>query len=381
MLEKTENKKYINEILILRAIACLSIVLVHSIGVVQNSIPDLNDYLDITLRDIRLLLTFGTPTFVFISMLLVSYSYPNGLQKKSLVKRFKLIFIPYLSMAVFYAIFSGLVSSLSIKQVFINSSLNIIGNYHGYFVLIILQFYLLAYFFHNYLSKKDPFRVISVSLIINLAYLTVFNFSNPPVNNEIVNYFWARGHWIPFVGWVFYFTLAYYSGKNYNLFLSMLNKNSKYILPSTIIIGALTLASYNIDIIPLSSKSIMMVFFTTSMIGTLYYIATKIKNTPYFLIKVSEYSFSIYLLHFFFFALIDKIRAVLGVDIGIFNAVFLFLGGIIASIFTTYIANKFKIGKYFVGAINHSSAKEKMLHSGKTTPQKPIVRRKVDYGK
>ena len=65
----TTKKIYLNEIFMLRAVACLSIVLVHSLAVAQSGISNISDYLDIVVNSVRVLLTFGTPTFVFISML------------------------------------------------------------------------------------------------------------------------------------------------------------------------------------------------------------------------------------------------------------------------------------------------------------------------
>lgn len=356
----TTKKIYLNEIFMLRAVACLSIVLVHSLTVAQSGISNISDYLDIVVNSVRVLLTFGTPTFVFISMLLISYSYPNGLPTTFLGRRAKLILLPYLSMAVFYALFHGLASALPIKEILINASLYILGAYHGYFVLIIFQFYLLCYFFNNYLSKKNPFTVILISLIINLIYLAIFNFSSSPIDNSLVNYFWVRWHWIPFIGWVFYFTVAYYCGKNYSKSLFLLNKNKNLILASTVSIGALTVILANLKIIPLSSKSIMMIFFATSMIATLYYIATKVKDTPYLFRKISEYSFSIYLLHMFFISVVSKALKVLGIDLGILNVVFLFIGSIIGSMLMTYIINRFKFGKYLVGRINSVGVKAKL---------------------
>lgn len=360
------KKIYLNEIFMLRAVACLSIVLLHSLAIAQSGISNLSDYLDAVVNSVRVLLTFGTPTFVFISMLLISYSYPNGLPTTFLGRRAKLILLPYLSMAVFYALFSGLVSELPIKEILVNASLNILGGYHGYFVLIIFQFYLLCYFFNNYLSKKNPLTIILISLVINLIYLAIFNFSSSPIDNSLVNYFWARGHWIPFVGWVFYFTVAYYCGKNYSEFLFLLNKNKNLILASTVSIGALTVILANLEIIPLSSKSIMMIFFTTSMIATLYYMATKVKDIPYLLMKISEYSFSIYLLHMFFLSIVSKALQVLGIDLGIFNVVFLFAGSIIGSMLMTYIVNRFKFGKYLVGGINSIGVKAKLGYGHKS---------------
>lgn len=355
------KKKHLNEIFLLRGIACLSIVLLHSLGVAQAGISDINAYLNMIVNSIRVLLTFGTPTFIFISIFIISYSYPNGVKSNFLNKRVKSILLPFLFMAVSYAFFYGITGSLSIKEILINSLFNILGGFHGYFVLVIFQFYIIFYLFNNYLSKKDPHKVILISLLINLGYLSIFNFFNSPIDNDLINYFWSRGHWIPFLGWIFYFTIAYYSGKNYSNFLIFLNKNKnkKIFLFLSVFTGILAAILVNLNIIPVSSKNVIMIFFTISIIALIYCMATNLKETPYFFKKISEYSFSIYLLHFFFFSIILKILKILKIDLGIFNFLFLFLGGVIGSMLASYIINKFKFGKYLVGGINIVSNKNR----------------------
>lgn len=338
----------------MRAVACLSVVLLHSIEVTQFNVSAINEDVNIIITIIRILLTFGTPTFIFISILLISYSYPSGLPSDFLRRRFKLIMLPYLSMAVFYAAFTSVIGSLSIKDTIVEVVFHILGNYHGYFVLIIFQFYLLSYFFHNYLSRKNPFFIIILSLIINLLYLAIFNFSKPPVDSELINYIWLKGHWIPFVGWLFYFTLAYYIGRNYALFLALLDKYKKLILSATIFFAIITAILSYLELIPVSSKSYIMVFFTTSMIGTLYNILTKIESIPYLIMQISRYSFPIYLLHIFFLLIINKVLGLIGIEWTFFKIIFLFVGSIVASISATYLLNKLKVGKYLVGGINNA---------------------------
>lgn len=347
------KKQYINEVFILRAVACLSIVLLHSIGRSQLYLTNFNDYSVFIISSVRTLLTFGTPTFIFISILLISYSYPSGVQSNFLRRRGQLILLPYISMAVFYAVFYGFFSSSTIKQVLTNVLINISGGYHGYFVLIIFQFYLLYVFFNDYLSRQRPLKIMLLSLVVNLLYLAVFNFTNSPVDNIFINYFWERGHWIPFIGWIFYFTVAYYCGRNYSAFLLLVNSNIKIILASLVVTGSITIALVNLEIMPLSSKSITMVFFTTSAIGVIYFLANKTTHVPYLLMLISRYSFSIYLLHMVFFDFIIKILKLLEIHWGGFYIAFLFIGSITGSVITAYLINKVKLGKYIVGSVSN----------------------------
>ncbi|MCD8511872.1 MAG: acyltransferase family protein [Bacillus sp. (in: Bacteria)] len=168
-----KDSTMIKEIFIIRAIACLSIVLLHAIGIGLTSISNEVGTLSyITFDSINMFLFFGTPTFIFISELLIAYSYRNRkLPSHFLKKRFKLLFLPFLFMALFYSI----PHATSINDWGLKIFLNVfIGDFHGYFVLIIFQFYVLHLLLHKFLQKWRPKVVLTISLAINIAYLSVF---------------------------------------------------------------------------------------------------------------------------------------------------------------------------------------------------------------
>ena len=162
------NKKVIEEIFLMRSIACLSIVLLHALA---RSFLDKNDIVE----SISLLLTFGTPTFVFISEFILARSYPNQLPSHFWSKRVKYVVLPYLLFGTFYAGSKGFELALSSDVSFIKAFLSywwkhlLLGDYHGYFILIILQFYALHFFFHNYLKRWSPKIVLPTSFIISAS--------------------------------------------------------------------------------------------------------------------------------------------------------------------------------------------------------------------
>lgn len=361
---KLENRKYLNEIVFLRSIACLCIAVVHSLGIAHSRTTFTNSISHNIVDSIYVLFTFGTPTFIFISMLLISYSYPNGLPKDFLSRRFMLIMLPFISMAIFYGadmnIFNQLLAG-NMTEVFSTSTWstitsnvvgNLMGGYHGYFILIIFQFYILAYLFHRFLSRSNPRIIILISLIINLVYLSIFNFTEPPVESQGMKYFWKTGYWIPFIGWIFYFSVAFYCGLYYYKFLEILRKYKKPIVIITVISGLLTVLLSIFNVIPLSSKSVTMLFFTTGMIGVLYSFALKIKSMPKILVVINNYSFSIYLLNTFYINITYTVLLYLKVDFGIFNVFIFVIASTMASILTAHMLNKLGFGKYLVGRVN-----------------------------
>jgi membrane-bound acyltransferase YfiQ involved in biofilm formation len=336
----------------MRSISCLSILLLHSLA---RAYADDNH----TVNLLRVLLTFGTPTFIFISEFILARSYPQDLPANFWSKRLKFIMVPYILFGTFYALLKGFEQSVSTGEglaatfgSFLWKHL-LLGDYHGYFILVIFQFYLLHFLFHNYLKKWRPAVVMGCALLINLAYLGFFNFVKPS-HTEIAIYVWDKFYWVPFLGWLFYFTLAYYCGRNFSLFIDWLNKYSRWVIISPIVTGIICLYLYDKEILPIiSSKRVDMLFFTTSMILFIYYIATKISTVPKAVVWVSQYSFGIYLIHPVYLAVMYSIFNVLSLDFHpIVLTVVYFMGSLLLSILTTYILNKIPYGYYFAGRIS-----------------------------
>ena len=171
-------KNYINEIFIVRSIACLAIVLLHSLNyAIVGYRENLTTIEYFASSGFGMLFYFGTPTFVLISEILIANSYKDSIPKNFLKKRFKLILIPYIIMAIFYSFVDIHLNStpLTFKSFIVESLKNIfLGDWHGYFVLIIFQFYILHVLLHNKLKEWKPKLVLSISFIVNLGYLSFF---------------------------------------------------------------------------------------------------------------------------------------------------------------------------------------------------------------
>lgn len=341
----------IKEIFILRSFACLSIVLLHAIGIgLVTTSNEVSSWSYMTFDSINMFLYFGTPMFIFISELLIAYSYKHKrLPSHFLSKRFKLLFLPFLFMAIFYSIPHAV---SSIGDWGIKLFLNVfIGDFHGYFVLIIFQFYLLHLLLHKQLRKWCPKVVLCLSLIINIAYLAIFNFISPP---DILFgvYIWERFYWVPFLGWIFYFVLGYYCGHYYEEFVRTLRTKKNWVLAAPLISTLFLLLSYhNGWLLIHSSKRIDMLFHTVAVSFFIFYIATQLKQYPNWLIKISQYSFGIYLLHFFYLEAINLVYNWTSLQLGIVFIILLFTLSTIFSIITVHLLNKWKYGKYIVGQI------------------------------
>lgn len=338
------NKKYTYEIYWLRCISCLAVVAIHAISsgvyLYQDDASALSKNL---LYAIQMGLMFGTPAFIFISEFLLAKSYPTGLPDGFFKKRIKFILIPYLSMSIIYAIIFNEASGLSaiVMQSLRNAFL---GDFVGYFILIILQFYVLHYLIHKKMNVWKPKLVISITLTLNILYLAFFNFVPEPKNGNF-SYLWSRGYWMFLPGWLFYFTLGYYSGKYYDKLLSFINRHKLLVIfsPVILLLGVVILRYLELPD-STSSKRIDIIFYTTSMIFLILLISSKIKRTPKFVMIISKYSFSIYLLHKLIVDTVGRLSD------NIFLHTFLvFVLGIAFSIIVSSLVNKIDYGEFVVG--------------------------------
>ncbi|WP_158211562.1 acyltransferase family protein [Alkalihalobacterium alkalinitrilicum] len=349
------RKKHVNEIFLLRSIACLSIVLLHSITWGTEHIRHLSklpDGLLIVLDSLNVWLYYGTPAFIFITAFILGYSYKGReIQiKPFFLKRIQFILIPYLCMAVLYALPYVLISfEQFLIKVFLNS---IIGDFHAYFVLIIFQFYVFFVLFKKWFDKHSPTFVIFGSLLINIIYLSIFNFTSPP-NIWFSEYIWERYYWIPFPGWIFYFAVAYYFGSHYETLSRSLRRYKFGILVSSIITSSLLLYLYHSGLLTIhSSKRVDILFHTLTIVLLIFYFATKLKSIPIAFMMISKYSYGIYLLHTFYMAILILFLTLISINFGVLTIFILFLGSIFASISTIYFFNLFSFGKYIVGKVD-----------------------------
>lgn len=354
--EGRPKKKIIKEIFLLRSIACLSVVLLHSIGIYRSG-TDLmvSEFWD----SIVLLLTFGTPTFIFISELLLGKSYGENVPDDFLKKRVKAVLIPYLFMAVFYGVFYSINRPNRLVE---NIFSNILGGYHGYFVLIIFQFYFLHMIFIKFFNNVSPKIVLSSTFVINVAYLAFFNLTDSPSTTEgIISYIWQRGYWLPFIGWIFYFALGFYCGKYYDTFIKKMLQHPVIIGIFPFIFGGGVLITHSVGEMPLSSKRFDMILFTVSMICLIYLIGLKMNSIPVFFITISQYSFGIYLLHMFYLSVMNKLIEFFPYDLGVLKLVILVIGSIALSMISVNILNRLPHGEFVAGKVGIGMKKTKKV--------------------
>ncbi|MBU8881144.1 acyltransferase family protein [Bacillus sp. FJAT-29790] len=343
------GKPVVKEIYFIRVIACLSVVMIHAITMVtvnfELPLKTITFY-----RIIQMLLLFATPIFILISEFLLAYSYPDHIPKGFFKKRLMFILIPYFSMSVIYAVVDKLVLNPSIIGILKLTYKHIfLANWHGYFIMIIFQFYILHYIFLKYFQKTPASIVLTVSFIINAGYLYIFSFVPPP--EGINGNFWYSYSRLSFLGWLFYFTVAYYCGRNILKFRILLNKYKYWIGVFLFASVSYVLYSYLSGTLTMvSSKRFDLISYTIAVFLALFYASQKIKHLPKPILLLSKYSFAIYLLHpmiqfFLNLFLPEKIH------IGLYT-ILAFSIGVAGSILFAYMIHKLPFGKFIVGNIS-----------------------------
>lgn len=355
-----DQSKVIKEVFILRSIACLGIVLFNTLDTAVahfNLTESAGSITPEVIRTIQMLLLFSTPLFVFISELILARSYKDQISNGFIKKRAKFILIPYLIMAILFSIVDVYADSSSpTLKLYLNELVKnfFLADFFGYFLLVIFQFYLLHVWFVRYVYNRFNMKtVLMVSLVINLIYLSLFNLfdltSLPFANYYVINFL----NKVPVFAWVFYFTMALYSGRNYESFIAFLNKKIKWGFVLVIFSAIAELILYHSGILDhIYSKRMDVLFYTIGVISTMLYFFNKIQKVPKILVRISQYSFGIFLLTRFVLFGVNELAPA---QYSLFYLLVFIVGAfsitILGSIALTHLLNKFWWGAFIVGRI------------------------------
>lgn len=346
------SKPIINEMVLLRTIACLTVVLCHSLesALAIFYTPEASSMGKNVLYLVLMATFFATPAFVFMSEFLLGKKYHSHIPNGFLRKRAKYLLLPYLFMSIVYGFINA--PSNTPESIFIQVLKSVfLADSTVYFIIIIFQFYVLHAIFYKKLNGWNPFKVLIISLILNVLYLSIFNFIDPPTNNDIYSYIWRRGYYIPFFAWIFYFSLGFYVGKNFELIKKKISANSaifKISLTTGILFMVVIINRYFKIIEVTSSKRVDMLLYTTCVIFLVFALTTLLKRIPTSIIIFSNYSFSIYLLHKIFIGFFESLGWADNLNIIVY-IVLIFILSVALSVFVSYLLNLSKFGKFLVG--------------------------------
>ncbi|WP_227394329.1 acyltransferase family protein [Jeotgalibacillus aurantiacus] len=281
----------------IRAFACLSVVWIHAVTQVLANYDLPIPSVEIAKLS-QMAFIFATPMFVMISEYLLSYSYQSKAPQGFWKKRILYILVPYFTMATAYAVFNTLLNTMTIES-FLNAMRSFIffAGWHGYFIIIIFQFYVLHFIFNKYILKYNPYFVTAISLAINIAFLHYFRMTESP-GGAIFDAIWQSYARVMFPAWIVFFVIAYYAGRYSGEWMAFIRRAGSGILLMAVM--AMLFIFYNVvegHYIVVSSRRVDVLFYTVLVFLTGLYLTTYIKGVPKFIKLISKYSFSIYLLH------------------------------------------------------------------------------------
>ncbi|WP_239748680.1 acyltransferase family protein [Mammaliicoccus sp. A-M2] len=288
------NRKH--EITYVRAIFCLIIVGVHILSRYLNDV-ELQDHNRMIVVTFQILILFGTPCFIILSESLISMVYKDKLPKNFLVKRFKYIMIPYFSIGTFYVYSKYKLGSNEESFWHLFKENLLIGDWDGWFVMAIFQFYILHLIFHKILSKANPIIMIVISFVISLTH-SYLMYDNDAYSNWW-NDFYPLFHRTNILYWLFYFVFGYYLGKYYNEVLSFMEKKLKWLVVSLVILALSIIYSiYQNDVTFVQSNRYDILIYSALVFIFILVISKKLANFNIsFLFFIGEISFFIYLTH------------------------------------------------------------------------------------
>ncbi len=319
-------KSKLGEIEILRGIAAILVVLIHI-----SATPL------VTLENVKYFLLFdivssfskcAVYTFIFISGLLLMHKYVD-----QDIKYFDFIRKRGIKVLVPYVVWSTLYYGYFIVNGFYKFDLvfyikNIIAGghlYHLYFVVIILQFYLLFPLFKHLVKKFDFKILLPISLTVNILFTLV----QIPLKDRI------------FVSYLCVFMIGCYAGKNLKVFLEYINKYK--ILLVTGFLSVLIVFNYA-QYVLFFKKAVFepltftVLFIAVGILGALFYlyISCVINEKTQFLNnalkEISKGSFYIYLAHPLIILVVEQALANY-LNIGVLQISFISLVGIIVTVF------------------------------------------------
>lgn len=301
VLKEPSKKKELNDIIILRVLSCISVMLVHitsdaSLGLRKGSISSM------IFSFINTASTYVVPSFIFISGYILYYGYKNRDLKlsKFYYKRFKSILIPYIVWSIIYYMFFIKFFSYEVSIKFLVKNL-IYGTmvYHLYFVIVIMQFYLL---FPLILYLYKRFNGIFLTIIFLLISISFNKFVILKYSDRL------------FMNYIFFFGLGCSFAKYIDRVNNFIEKNKTYIIWLNIImtffytIEIYLGRNYGININPIGFT--WYIFSTTSIF--FYYCISRILvnssiSVPKIVNGISVNSYTIYLTHPFILIILNYI--------------------------------------------------------------------------
>ncbi len=286
MSKVNSNRMY--ELDYMRFVACFAVMIVHitATGVteyISGSFPN------ILMLFLNRCLKFTTPVFIFLSGVTSFYSYSHKNREFKyfdfLKKRLSKVLVAYLVWCVIYYnvyIYYGYYTRD--MNFFVDRVLHGTMSYHLYFVIIIVQMYLVGPIFYFILKRSE--KKVTILIIAGIITYLSAEFIRFELSDRL------------FLKYMVFYMLGIYVSMEYNKVLEWLKKNTKYIAAGYVVMSIIyTMVShYNSP----AYTSIWFVFSSVSVFLVYSFgllMKEKLKNIYGFIRVFGQSSYYIYLMH------------------------------------------------------------------------------------
>lgn len=285
---------------------------------------------------VRVILCFATPAFVMLSEALIARSYYKKLPEGFLSKRLKFIVAPF----IVFAVVSEFVKVFVVGEPFDSERLTryLMGQYHGWFVIVILQFYVM-----HMLIVKLKLSQLNIVLLSCLICYFQYKYISPQLDHK--DYKFA------FTTWAAFFCCGYFIGRYYDEVINFIKNNGSVIFSFVILGIIISSLNFVYDGKLVHSKLFENIPLTISLFCFLLFLGLKFGD-DWWVQTVSRSSYGIYLVHWPIIIIYTTYIQ--------WNAMpylialpLLFVLAAITSIIVVRTMNKLPFGDYIVGKDNY----------------------------
>lgn len=232
------NKDRLSEIEIVRGIAITGVLVIHGTSQALAEVPiGSRSYLPYLI--LNKASHFSIPTFILLSGLVLFYLYFHSWNRDQFIpfykKRLVFLLIPYVIWSVFYYFFNSRISRIPLQHLsfydFVRKILSGSAGYHLYFVLLIVQYYLIfpcILLVMKKIDKHGPFLTLGTVLLSSI----LIQAASGVLNNKFE---WVADKSILSSTYLTAFCLGGYIGSKYSFY-------SKWIKDHTLSLHMFTIA-------------------------------------------------------------------------------------------------------------------------------------------
>jgi len=236
---------------------------------------------------LRIALCYATPTFIVLSILILSNRYRERLPSNFWSSRIQYIFVPFLVWAFLDAL---LVESIYHKGLLWDKYYHnvVSGEFVGWFVVVIMQLYVIIALMKRF--KWSIAWFLPLSVLITLVHHAIIQLPYPLLEDNVMV---IR---LLFTGWLGYFAVAYTLGVYYEQIAGLAKKyrgaTVVFVLLSMVFLyirvqlGYTEVHSRRLDLVPLVLSVVLCIIAWGQSLP-----ATKVVRL------ISQYAFMIYLIH------------------------------------------------------------------------------------